>query len=106
MTPFVKFDVSTEVAKLGNSVTFTCSAESYPPADNVDFFELHHPLDHGIPNDLLHLVGTSVQYHVANASRSDGGEYDCVVGVPNTLDGGHLQTKSSAYLTVYGEPLP
>jgi len=101
----VKFDVSTKVAKLASSVTFTCSAESYPLADNVDFFQLHHPSDHSIPHDLLSLVGTSVEYHVANASRSDGGEYDCVVSVPDT-DGGHLQNKSTTHLTVYGKPLP
>ena len=102
----MKFDVSTEVAKLGSNVTFTCSAESYPPADNVDFFQLHHPSDHSIPHNLLRLVGTSVQYHVANASQSDGGEYDCVVSVPEIPDGGHLQNESTTHLTVYGKPLP
>lgn len=105
MTPYVQLNVSKEVVKLGSSVTISCSAESYPPANNVAFFQLQHPSESDISHSLLTLLDNGVEYHVANASGSDGGEYDCIVNVYETLDGWLSQNQSKTYLTVYGKLL-
>lgn len=106
VTPYVQLNVSKEVVRLGSSVTISCSAESYPPANNLTFFQLQHPSEKDILHSMLTLLDNGVEYHVANASGSDGGEYKCVVNVYETPDGWHSQNDQSiTYLTVYGKLL-
>ena len=103
MTPYVQFNVSKEVAKLGSSVTISCSAESYPPANSVNFFHLQDP-SKKVPDTQLTLVDTGVEYHIALVNRTHGGEYGCSVNIEIEGYSQGLQSNTAEEtLIVYGE---
>ena len=64
----------------------TCTAESYPPADQKKFYSLQHPV--GITVVPTHLTTgvDGVIYEIPSANSSDSGEYDCVVIVTKLVD--------------------
>ena len=96
----MSFTISQPVAKLGSSVSIVCTAESYPPANETSFFHLSSPLDPNFSSNQSASVGTGVEYHIANVTRSDGGEYSCVV----IIEGYPLQSNAvKQNLTVYGK---
>jgi len=102
VTPYVQFNVSKEVAKLGSNVTISCSAESYPPANSVNFFQLQDPSKKDIPHSQLTLVDTGVEYHIDLVNRSHGGEYECSVSIEDYSQGLQSNTAEET-LIVYGE---
>ena len=59
----------------------TCTAESYPPADQKEFYKFQHPA--GITVVPTHLTTgvDGVIHEIPSANSSDGGEYDCSVTV-------------------------
>ena len=99
VNPNVTMSASKTVVKLGSSVNITCTADGYPLANHLSYFELHDPTN----NDTkLTLNGTTVTYHISNVSRLDGGEYDCTV-TQELME--ILQGSSKLNLTVYGKPV-
>ena len=104
MKPVVQLYVSQSVAKSGSSVTVTCTAESYPAADNASNFELKHPLNTPISQDLLSDMN-GVFHIIKSVDRErDFGEYECTVSVilPEYPDQ-HLQNNAKINLIVYGK---
>lgn len=81
MTPVVSLTFSKPRVKAGESVNVTCTAESYPPADQKEFYSLQHPA--GITVVPTHLTTgvDGVIHEIPSANSSDSGEYDCVVTV-------------------------
>ena len=102
--PVVHLHVSQSVAKSGSNVTVTCTAESYPAADNANNFELKHPLNTQITQDPLSDMN-GVFHIIKSVDRErDSGEYECTVSVtlPEYPDQ-HLQSNAKINLIVYGK---
>ena len=98
--PVVHLNVSQSVAKSGSSVTVTCTAESYPAADNASNFKLKHPLNTPISGEFLPGMN-GIVHTIDRADSGDSGQYECIVIV--TRDGYSLQSEAKLVLTVYGE---
>ena len=105
--PRAYFNISSQVAKTGSGVNITCMSESYPPATDVDNYQMKHPNNTPITKVLIP-GGNGVVHIISAASKEqDAGEYLCTVHVtlrfleyPDIL----LQSDAaSAKLTVYGE---
>jgi len=102
VSPQVSLTISQPVAKLGSSVSIVCTAKSYPPANDTSFFHLSSPHDPNFSSNQSAAVGTGVEYHINHVTRSDGGEYGCVViieGYPQALQSNTVKQN----LTVYGK---
>ena len=86
VTPKVHLNTSASnnVAKSGSSVNVICTAESYPPADNVSDYLMKHPKDKSIEKELLPGMNGVVHKIVAATKERDAGEYECSANV--TLD--------------------
>ena len=91
--------------KLESSVSITCTADGYPPPNNLSYFQLYDPANDLINYTALSLNGTgttyTVTYYISSVSGLDGGEYDCTV-ILNLME--TLQGSSKLNMTVYGKP--
>ena len=96
--------ISSEVAKTGSSVNVTCMAESYPPANNVNNFQMKHPKNTPINRVLLPGMN-GVTHIITSANKTfDAGEYECTVNVSMEEYPRPLQSDIAvATLIVYGE---
>ena len=105
--PRAYFNRSSQVAKTGSGVNITCMSESYPPATDVDNYQMKHPNNTPITK-VLTPEGNGVVHIINAASKGqDAGEYLCIVHVTLRFDGyppTPLQSDAaSARLVVYGE---
>ena len=102
VTPQVSLTISQPVAKLGSSVNISCTAKSFPPANDTSFFHLLSPQNRRLYPNQSASVGTGVEYHIAHVNKSHGGEYRCFVNVEGYLE--DLQSNTvGKELTVYSE---
>lgn len=90
----------------GSSVNVTCTAKSYPPADQKEYYFLQHP--RGVTLEPTHLSSgvDGVIYEISSANSNDGGEYSCLVSITELVDDGFITIQSEivqAYLLVYGK---
>ena len=101
VTPVANLTFSNENTMAGSSVTVSCTAKSYPPANKSSYYKLT-PL----PNDtILSLLPnrTGVYFTISSAKKEQhSGTYKCVVTV--LLDGEALQSEQvEASLKIYSE---
>ena len=101
--PRVTLNVSSPVAKTGSSVNVTCMAESYPPADSMDNYQMKHPLNTPINRTFLPMHGV-VHIITAASKERDAGIYECAVSVTLEEYTTPLQSDNvRANLLIYGE---
>ena len=108
VNPKVRLNTSAynNVAKSGSSVNVICTADSYPPADNVSDYLMKHPKDQSIEKDMLPGMDGVVHRITSESANKehDKGIYKCSVNV--TLDEYPNKPLDSevavANLTVYG----
>ena len=107
MTPRAYFNISSQVAKTGSGVNITCMSESYPPATDVDNYQMKHPNNTPITKVLIPERNGVVHIISAGSKEHDAGEYLCTVHVTLRFAGysaSLLQSNAaSARLMVYGE---
>ena len=86
MKPVIELRLSTPPTENGFSINVTCTAESYPPA-NQDDFSIQHPLGETIDSvPFIHSTGTYGVYHQRESAVCDDfGVYACHVQVGNTV---------------------
>lgn len=104
MKPVVNLAFSKPRVKAGESVNVTCTAESYPPADQKNFYHLNHPANKTVVPTHLTSGVNGVIYEIRSANRSDSGEYDCFVRVSALVDDKNVSMDSDTVqknLTVY-----
>ena len=105
--PRAYFNISSQVAKTGSGVNITCMSESYPPATDVDNYQMKHPNNTPITKVLIP-EGNGVVHIISAASKGqDAGEYLCTVHVTlSFLEYPDILLQSdvvSTKLTLYGE---
>ena len=83
VNPEVHLSTSTSnnVAKSGSSVNVICTAESYPPADNVNNYLMRHPHNTFIEKEPLPGMDGAVHKIAAASKEQDAGEYECSVNI-------------------------
>ena len=101
--PSVKLSLSPKVVRVGSSVDVICRAESYPPANNEDNYQIRHPHNKNISHMLLE-DGSGVVHQIQAANKKeDTGEYECTVTLTLSDYGERIQSELyKANLTVYG----
>ena len=106
VTPRVHLTTSTydNVAKSGSNINIVCTAESYPPADNISEYLMKHPHNTSIEKELLSGMNGVVHKIITANKDRDAGKYECSVNV--TLDeypGKPLDSEVAVVnLTIYG----
>ena len=104
MKPVAHLHILNNVTKSGSAVNIICTAESYPPAENVNNYQMRHPKDRNISIETLPEKNGVIHKITAASKKKDAGEYECTVSI--TMDeypGISLQSKINlAHLTIYG----
>ena len=106
VTPRVHLTTSTydNVAKSGSNINIVCTAESYPPADNVREYLMKHPHNTSIEHEPLLGKDGVVHKIVAATKDRDAGKYECSVNVTLAeYPGKPLDSEVAVVnLTIYG----
>ena len=88
MNPEVHLHISNNVTKSGSAVNIICTAESYPPAENVSNYQMRHPKDYDILIKALPGKNGVIHRITAVSKERDAGEslYRCIVTENSSIE--------------------